>query len=459
MTYTEEQINEFCDRLAPIEHAFLGHSMLGYCALRFGDKWHLYSAELHLDHTMPMVSASFRSDLVRAGRVPFNTRDLTSRQVVDKLMGGFCVDGEAVTFEAEENGSYSAYLVPHHRSKDKRTALATLKLRGGRSWERVDKDAIGWHLRGAQMPFESLAELCTVFDAGEEPGGIEIVVAPVARILPSSHVSSQKASLVLAISAELDSRRCRLSFRVLQGSTVVERSSIDGGQLVWSTANGQLIATHESDVPEGALIDCAVSYRGETNDQSWVVDRSSVQNPRRAAFEPSDTDLVEMRKMLNGDNDKLHARGFEASVAWLLWMLGFSPAHLCQSSHHENGPDLIVECGGNLAIVECTVGQLKADKRSKLGARCAEVRESLIASRNRDSNVLPILVTRFTREQAASDIEEAAKDGQHVLTRDDLLLLLGRTRQAYSAIAIYSDWKHSLESRQASLQRPSTPTY
>lgn len=455
LTHTDEQINEFCARLAPIESAYAGHAMLGYCALRCGDKWQLYSARLSLDHTMPRVRGAFRSDLVLAGRIPVDNRGLTSRQLIDGFLGTFSVDGATVNFEAEDNGSYSAYLVPHHRSTDERTALATLKFRGGRGWERVDRDKIGWHLRGSEMPFESLAELCAAFEAGEEPGGMEIVAAPVVRILPSSNAKLLKAELVIACAADLETRPCRLSYRVLQGATVIERSSVDGGKLGWDSIDGQSVATHKLEVPEGALIDCAVSYRGETNHQSWVVDRSAVQNPRRAAFEPSDTDLAEMRMLLSSDSEKQHARGFEAAIAWLLWMLGFSPAHLCHSSHHENGPDLLVECEGSLVIVECTVGQLKADKRSKLAARCVDIRESLVASRNHDAFVLPVLVTRFTREQAAADFEEAAKDGQHVLTREDLLLLLDRTRQTYSATAIFSDWKHALESRQASLQRPS----
>lgn len=132
-------------------------------------------------------------------------------------------------------------------------------------------------------------------------------------------------------------------------------------------------------------------------------------------------------------------------MAWLLWILGFSPAHLCLSGPHENGPDLLVECDGNLAVIECTLRQLKADKRSKLGARCVAIRESLVATRNREAHVLPILVTRSTREQVAADIKEAAEEGQHVLTRDDLLLLLDRARQVHAATAMFSDWRRALE--------------
>lgn len=451
--HIEKEIKAFCDRLAPVEAAYDGHAVLGYCAVRDGETWVLYSAKLSLDHTSNKVPGRFRSDRVLAGRIPFNNRGLSSRRLIEKLLEALPIDGPSVALEPEQSGSYSVYLVPHHRIEGDRTALATLKLRGGRRWDFIDRQEIGWHLRGSELPYESLAELCSDFDAGDDPGGIEIVAAPVVRILPSSIAQQQQARVEIECATALAGGACRLSYRILEGATVRHRLAVTGAKLVWTEEGNRSIASHVIPIPEGAMVDCAVSYQDETHHQAWLVDRTSVQSIRRAAFEPSDADLEEMRTLLSIDSDKQHSKGFEAAVSWLLWMLGFSPAHLCLSGHHENGPDLLVECDGNLAVIECTLGQLKSDKRSKLGSRCVSIRESLVASRNRNVYVLPVMVTRSTSEQASADIREAANEGQHVLTRDDLLQLLERTRQPYSAAEIFGEWRHALEAARSVKQQ------
>lgn len=455
-SHTEEQINAFCAQLGPLERAFIGHAALGYCALRRDDRWCLYSARLRLDSTMTVAPSRFETSTVIAGRIPVNTRSRPLRKVIEELLGTISVPNGSVHFEAEENGTYSAYAVPHHRSQGERSALATLKLRGGRAWEMIDREEIGWRLRGSEIAFESLAELCAVCDAGDEPGGIEIVAAPMIRILPTSTAKQTRATLSITCSGDLDVDQGRLSYRVIQGSTVIERGSVTKKDLGWRYEGGCYLATHELTIPEGALIDCAVSYQGETHQQAWITDRSAVGNPRRAAFEPSDAHLAAMQSMLSEDEDK-NGRGFEVAVAWLLWMLGFNPAHLRNSKHHEDAPDILVECGGGFAVVECTIGQLKADKRSNLRARCVNIEKSLAASGNRDALVLPVLVSRFGQEQVTADLEDTAKAGLHVLTRDDLLVLLERTRQVNSPTAILTEWQTVLEANRAAIRRAQTP--
>ncbi|MDR7298245.1 hypothetical protein J2X16_003608 [Pelomonas aquatica] len=457
-THTEEQINTFCAQLAPVEQAFISHAALGYCALRRDDRWFLYSARLRLDSTMTATPATFKTSQVIAGRIPIDTRSRPLRKVIEELLGTFAVIDASIHFEADENGSYSAYAVPHHRSAGERSALATLKIRGGRAWERVDFEEIGWRLRGSEIAFESLAELCAECDTGDEPGSLEIVAAPVMRILSTSTAKQNKATVMLSCPGELEVDLCRLAYRVIQGSTVVHRDSIAGKGLNWRSEDGIYVTTHDIDIPEGALVDCAVSYQGETHQQAWITDRSAVGNPRRAAFEPSDTELLAMQSMLRDEDDK-NGRGFEAAVAWLFWMLGFNPAHLRNSKQHEDAPDILVECEGDFVIVECTIGQLKADKRSNLKARCVNVEKSLAASGNRDAMVLPVLVTRFSHEQVTADLDDAAKAGLHVLTRDDMLALMERTRQINSPAVILAEWRTALEANRAATQRPQTPAF
>ena len=205
-------------------------------------------------------------------------------------------------------------------------------------------------------------------------------------------------------------------------------------------------------------MDCAASCSDTTGHQAWVIDRASVQYPRRAAFETNDADLETMRELLTDGNEK-NARGFEAAVSWLLWMLGFNPVHLRDSKRHEEAPDLIVDCEGQFAIVECTIGQLKDDKLAKLTARFVEVRDGLEVSGHGEAKLLPILVTRHTREQVQSDLDKVTFAGVHVLTRDELALLLERTRLRNEPRLLLDEWRRQAASAKAALARRSTPGY
>jgi hypothetical protein len=96
---------------------------------------------------------------------------------------------------------------------------------------------------------------------------------------------------------------------------------------------------------------------------------------------------------------------FEAGVAWLLWMMGFSTAHLGGDKRFESADLILVTPAGHFAVVECTTGLLKADsKMARVIERAERVRAQVQGSGFR---VLPVMVTSKTRADVKADLEEA----------------------------------------------------
>jgi hypothetical protein len=80
----------------------------------------------------------------------------------------------------------------------------------------------------------------------------------------------------------------------------------------------------------------------------------------------------------------------ESVVAWLLWMLGFSVAHLNTRRTRDAADLLVTSPAGHFAVVECTTGLLKAEnKLSLLHERAEAVRRSLAVSNRSHLHLLP----------------------------------------------------------------------
>jgi hypothetical protein len=134
-----------------------------------------------------------------------------------------------------------------------------------------------------------------------------------------------------------------------------------------------------------AVVNCVVSYEGIAQSHLWVGDPEKAQNPRRAAYETFDPKLENLKAAIaNASVRGQDARQLEPAVAWLIWMLGFSVAHLGGTPKTRDAADLLaVTPAGHFAVIECTTGLLKAEnKLGLLHARAAAVRQNLAASGN-----------------------------------------------------------------------------
>jgi hypothetical protein len=215
------------------------------------------------------------------------------------------------------------------------------------------------------------------------------------------------------------------------------------------------------DVPNAAIVHSIVSCAGIAQHFWWLLDPSAAQNSRRAIYDGFDQNLTRFRDILqNAGTRGSDARDLEAVVAWLLWMHGFSVAHLGGTRMTQDAADLIcITPSGQIAVVECTTRLLKADnKLSLLYGRAQTVRRSLDASNHHHLRVLPVLIASRTREDVKADLEQAEKLGILVLTREDLDQLIDRTAIAPNPDQLYLDAEQAVQVAQRKHQaQPSLP--
>lgn len=150
----------------------------------------------------------------------------------------------------------------------------------------------------------------------------------------------------------------------------------------------------------------------------------------------------------------------EAGVSWLLWMFGFSVAHLGGTNKTQNAPDLIATTPRrNFAVIECTTGLLKAEnKLSLLVDRAEALKQRLVASGNGHLHVLPVIVTAKAREEIRADLEQAERLGVVVLTREPLEEALQRAPALSDAEALFAEGEQLAQAAQAKYQNTAVGT-
>jgi hypothetical protein len=216
----------------------------------------------------------------------------------------------------------------------------------------------------------------------------------------------------------------------------------------------------EVEVPPGAVLHSVASYRGIAQTHYWVADPSTVPNARRAVYELVDNQLESLNEVLTRSEYRgRDARELETGVAWLLWMLGFSVAHLGRSPRTQDAADLVATTpAGHFVIIECTTGLLKADhKLPRVVQRAENARRQLAESGNRHLRVLAAIVTSKTRGEAMADIEQAEKLKVLVITREDLEQSSIRTLWLPNADQIFEQAEQTVQAAAAKYEvQPAT---
>ena len=133
-------------------------------------------------------------------------------------------------------------------------------------------------------------------------------------------------------------------------------------------------------------------------------------------------------------------------------------AHLGGAKPTRDAPDLIaVTPNGDVAVIECTMGLLKAEnKLPRVIARAETIRTRIRASGNSHLRVLPVMVTSMTREEIKADVEQAEKLAVGILAREDLLDALNRTLLLPNAQTIYEEATRNVHEAQAKHDAKST---
>jgi Holliday junction resolvase len=288
---------------------------------------------------------------------------------------------------------------------------------------------------------------------------VEFVAFNVAGFDPSSRVDGTRANIVVNLDRALRPDEVRVGYRVFSQNQVVNRGRTNGDALEWHHTDIFHRGAMTFEVPAASVIHGFLSYAGIAQQHLWIADPEVSQNSRRAAYEAFDSKLGLLKEFLQSQGKAQHVdRDLEASVAWLLWMLGFNVINLaCVGKKMSDAPDLIAATpSGHFAVVECTTGLLRAEnKLPNLVDRTEAVRRRIDASNNRHLKVMPVIVSSKTRDEIRADLEQAERLGVLVLSREDLLHLADvRTLIPPNADVLYAEAEQTIRTSQEQNQLP-----
>ena len=432
-----------------IEPRVTGYSYidLSYFAVRKGDDNLLLQARLFLrtaPSTIPELHVE--TDNMVAGHISNLLKNITLKAFVDRLIQDCSIEtphGKFI-FPLEGDGKLSTSFDPFHQEGiTGGNRLSVLSITGGRGYTYVEHTKFDWELKSASEPFDTIEELLTILVLGgklSNTATLEIVAYEVAAINFQSIVNGVEAKPSIYLANSLDTRKCKIGYRVFMHGKVVDRGSIQGSDLIWIEKENFQQGEGLVAIPQGAVLHCIASYGGYAQHQGWIADPTNYQNSRRVSLESFDDQAEILREYLfDEQKTRKYARDFEFGVAWLMWILGFSVTQIGGTARTSDAPDILATSPkGNILVVECTVGLLKAEhKLAILVDRTEAVRKRLIASGNGHLKILPIIVTAKTKEEVKADLDQARNLGVIVVTQETLLDLFQQTIAAPDAEIIY----------------------
>jgi len=439
------------------------HAGLSYFAVAHEAEFLLIQARLFLRIAPSGVPEThFRSNGIVVGNYALRELGGGAREVVEQaLTGRLLTPHGELRFLPSQAKQYSAVHTQFHDEGLQRgSRLGVLTIAGGQCAHHLLQPQCDWELKASVTPYDTLNELLGEYGLSNFAGGnlstIEVIAVPVCEIDFTARVNGVTAAPAVFLAEQLSPELCRVGYRVFHQGKVVKRGSIDGTAMQWEPRQHVVRGCAEIEVPAGALLHCMAIYDGRAQHQGWIADPSTVQNPNRAVYEAFDNQLTILRDFLENSQGKGRgARDLEAGVAWLLWMLGFSVAHLGGTAKTQDAPDLIATTpNGHFVVIECTTGLLKADnKMPRLIERAEALRRSLDASGNRHLRVLRVMVTSKEREEVKADLEQAEKLGVVVITKETLREALNRTLVVPNAENIYVDGERAAREGQDKYSR------
>jgi len=455
-SHDQQRIDEFFEDLAPIREGY-GDASCSYLAIKQNEAWTLVQGRVFFNTSLTKIPfGHFTSQNIRAGHFKLNEVTMTPETALAQLLEGkLQIPGAALLFPKQEGSNYGIYYQPFHGDGlQNQNRLSVLGVKGAQIYNILRQPHLDWELKAAPTPFDSLAELTAEYQCGSPRNdniGVEFIAFNIAAVDGSaSMLKGDHAHIALFLAATAKTEKLSLGYRVLQQGRVVERQSISGSAMKWTTKGPDKWGAVQFTVPPASLIQCFVSYDTKAQSQWWVADASTSQNPLRAVYETFDRQLAILQDALLRDS-RGRARDVEAAVAWVLWMLGFSIAHLGANDRASDAPDLIATTpAGHFVLVECTTGTLRGDgKLSKLHERAITVRQSLQASNNSHLRVLPVIVTTKTREEIAPDVEQAERWGIHIITKENVQGALSSTLIRPQAEEYYQQVEKEVQNAQA----------
>jgi hypothetical protein len=424
----QSNIDDFMTAIAPWEAGYT-HNSFTYLAVKRngvfiviqGAIW-LNTAELKAPFTQ------FATDNIRAGHYRLRSLGKTYRELIHDVASGIIRTPDGDLHFPPEGGHHSASFGPLHPSAlQSQSRVNVLKFGGCQQFVTGQPSILDWELRAAQTPYDTIQDLMGEYLLGgmfTDVITIEVIGTSVMAIDgESSRIEGEVATISVNLAKTLPTAEVAVSYRLFNQGKVIDRAYIEGSRFDWTERNDVQRGTFRLAVPSAAVLHCYSLYGGVAQTHWYITDASKAQNSRRSIYEAFDTGAGILNEFLARSNSKgRDARDFEAAVAWLFWMLGFGVAHLGATARTQDFADIILTTPmGNVAVVECTTGLLRADnKLPNLVHRTTAVRRQLDESNNQHLRVLPVIVTTLTKEEVKADLEQAEKLGVLVLTKEEI---------------------------------------
>jgi hypothetical protein len=430
--FSQQQFSAFFSAISAWRAAYR-RARLHFLAVRQGEELSIISARIYLDAGgSDQVKSHFRAGTLEVGQWEIPQTELSVEDATLALIGehGLLIEGIG-RLRLVSDTQNEVFIAPptllHPEGLNSGSRFAVLSLAGANWAEWVRQPESDWLLKAADIPYDSVQELCSEYGLGALRGDrslIEIVARTAVEVLARSEVKGTSAELGIWMASSLDRAKARIGFRVLDKGHVLKRGAVSGNDLSWEDAGLASIGTTQLEIPAGAIVQCIASYGGHAHHLQWRADPSILQNPRAAVLAMVDQSQQTIRGYLQPDLPlrRTAADDFEAAIGWLLWALGFSTATFGTNAKTRDAFDTVaVTPNGDFVVVECTLGLLRADsKLSKLAARAASLRETLATSNMKNLRVLPVIVTAMTAEQVKADLAQAEEIGILVLTKEIL---------------------------------------
>jgi len=413
----EQLIADFFAAVAPYQSAHR-HISFNYLAVRFGHQHQIIRARVFMSTAPPTVELEyFESSHVRAGQHSLKELGCPDiRTLINQLAEGTLnTPNGPLLFMPPPGGHYGAAFTPlHPDGLTTQTRINVLTIMAHQT-EAIRQPEIDWEIKAGPRPYDGLQELATEFSLGpldRRPPYVEFIAFNVVVIdTATSKVSGTSADVEIRAAKGIDRQRVRLGYRVYARETPPTRGVAAADAINWVDDAAFDRGRLNIQIPLAARLNCTVIYDGIAQSHYWLSDPNTMPNPRRAAYEAFDPRLEQLTAtIVNAQGRGEEARDLESAVAWLLWMLGFSPAHLNTRRMRESSDLIVATPLGHLAIIECTTGLLKAEnKLATLHERTEAVRRSLADSNIAHLHLLPVIVTSKTRAEITPDLEGAEK--------------------------------------------------
>lgn len=456
---SQKLVDAFLSAIDPISSAFVS-AAFHYVALKANDRLELVIGRVLLATVKPTwAPLNLETKHIKAGRFVLESTDV--RSLINQLLTGKIETPHGVLhFTPEQGGRHGAFFTPFH-ADGLRTQVRynVLALMAG-AINPIPQPDIDWELKAAAIPYDGLSELTNDLLLGgmnSPTATVEIVAFNIAALDgEKSKVSGDTAQLHLLMAKNLDKEKVTLGYRAYPPGGQAERVLLSGSEMEWSEDESSLRAFKAIAVKPASVVNCVISYDGIAQNHYWIGDHERVPNPRRAAFEAFDPKLAGLTATIeNAQVRGQNARQLESAVGWLLWMLGFSVAHLGDNPRTTEAADLLLTTpSGNFAVVECTTGLLKEQsKLALLHARSENVRKKLRESNNVSTRVLSVIVTSRTAAEIKADVEAAERLGILVISREGLEETITRTVFQPTADQMYAEGEQAVAAALAKYAR------